>query len=295
MTDQPKPDPQDGDGLLQRIASAWQITLTEPSESWDMQPPIDERYVQYVLTDAERSQLRATLTPQPTPEAAEGMGAKPDCTLSYQMHQYDGVYCTDDDCDIESGVRTPPKPAPDATAASIKDRIDRLTDALTGTDRPHDAATIHSLRKLLFIVRDLEKRTSSAPVPSPDGAGDPTFAYTQDCWKRAAAPAQVMPDLGPDWTPTNPAIEAMFADERQDWRADLHKRAADRDLERRTIAISPATGAAEPVAWQNIDCIIDALEAAGCCRNGQIISSEDHVANTIRNWLRSLSVQSSNK
>lgn len=44
-------------------------------------------------------------------------------------------------------------------------------------------------------------------------------------------------------------------------------------------------------AWQNIDKIIDALEAAGCCRNGQVSSSEDHVANTIRDWLRSLPVQ----
>lgn len=41
-------------------------------------------------------------------------------------------------------------------------------------------------------------------------------------------------------------------------------------------------------AWQNIDRIINSLEDAGCCRNGQVMASEDHVANTIRNWLRSL-------
>jgi hypothetical protein len=47
--------------LLARVAAAWNITLTEPSESWDMQPPINERYTEYVLTDAERAELRTAL------------------------------------------------------------------------------------------------------------------------------------------------------------------------------------------------------------------------------------------
>jgi hypothetical protein len=55
-------------GLLARVAAAWNITLTEPSESWDMQPPINERYTEYVLTDAERAELRVALRAQPRTE-----------------------------------------------------------------------------------------------------------------------------------------------------------------------------------------------------------------------------------
>jgi hypothetical protein len=40
--------------------------------------------------------------------------------------------------------------------------------------------------------------------------------------------------------------------------------------------------------WQNLDRILDALEKAGCCRNGYVHAPEDVVANTIRDWLRSL-------
>lgn len=40
--------------------------------------------------------------------------------------------------------------------------------------------------------------------------------------------------------------------------------------------------------WQNMDLIIDALERAGCCRDGYVIAPEDVVANAIRDWLRAL-------
>lgn len=40
--------------ILSRVAEAWQITITEPSESYDMQPPMHERYVTYTLSDQER-------------------------------------------------------------------------------------------------------------------------------------------------------------------------------------------------------------------------------------------------
>lgn len=59
MIDQPN---QQRPEILERISKAWNITLTEPSKSWDMQPPIDERYTEYVLTDAERAQLRTALS-----------------------------------------------------------------------------------------------------------------------------------------------------------------------------------------------------------------------------------------
>lgn len=47
--------------ILDRVSKAWNITLTEPSESWDTQPPMDERYTQYVLNGAERAELRTAL------------------------------------------------------------------------------------------------------------------------------------------------------------------------------------------------------------------------------------------
>lgn len=40
--------------------------------------------------------------------------------------------------------------------------------------------------------------------------------------------------------------------------------------------------------WQNLDRILDALERAGCCRDGYVHAPEDVVANAIREWLRSL-------
>ena len=43
--------------------------------------------------------------------------------------------------------------------------------------------------------------------------------------------------------------------------------------------------------WQNLDRIIDALERAGCCRDGYVHAPEDVVANAIRDWLRSLAEQ----
>lgn len=62
---------------------------------------------------------------------------------------------------------------PDAMEANcLASRIKRLTTTLMGTDRPHDTATLHSVRKLLFIVRDLERIVAdnlSAPVPPADG------------------------------------------------------------------------------------------------------------------------------
>jgi len=45
---------------------------------------------------------------------------------------------------------------------------------------------------------------------------------------------------------------------------------------------------AQQPEWLNLDRIIDALERAGLCKNGQVRGSEDHVANTIRDWLKSL-------
>ena len=54
-------------------------------------------------------------------------------------------------------------------------------------------------------------------------------------------------------------------------------------------AFEPApTGKPEPVAWQNLDKILDVLEAAGCCQNGYVNAPEDVVANALRDWLRSL-------
>lgn len=38
-------------------------------------------------------------------------------------------------------------------------------------------------------------------------------------------------------------------------------------------------------SWKNLDRIIDALEAAGCCKNGRVHAPEDVVAGAIRNWL----------
>lgn len=37
---------------------------------------------------------------------------------------------------------------------------------------------------------------------------------------------------------------------------------------------------------ENIDRILDALEAAGCCRNNYVNAPEDVVANAIREFLR---------
>lgn len=48
--------------ILDRVSKAWNITIIEPSESWDTQPPMDERYTQYVLTDTERAELRNALS-----------------------------------------------------------------------------------------------------------------------------------------------------------------------------------------------------------------------------------------
>ena len=54
---------------------------------------------------------------------------------------------------------------------------------------------------------------------------------------------------------------------------------AAKEIERLRVQL-----AAQP--WQNIDAILDALEAAGCCKNDYVHAPEDVVANTIRNWLR---------
>lgn len=37
---------------------------------------------------------------------------------------------------------------------------------------------------------------------------------------------------------------------------------------------------------ENLDRIIDALQAAGCCRNGCVYAVEDVVANAIRDFIR---------
>ncbi len=56
------------------------------------------------------------------------------------------------------------------------------------------------------------------------------------------------------------------------------------ELARAAIA---AIAAALNKPWMDIDLIIDALDAAGCCKNGYVNAPEDVVARALRDWLSS--------
>lgn len=41
--------------------------------------------------------------------------------------------------------------------------------------------------------------------------------------------------------------------------------------------------------WQNLDSILNAMEAADCCHDDYVHAPQDVVANALRDWLRSAS------
>lgn len=90
----------DDGGVASRVVWAWQITITEPAENWDMQPPMKDRYTQYTLSDQERRAIQKALldsgkhlydlaTPKPHRDA---VGIKP--------HIYSPDYQAMGDCRV---------------------------------------------------------------------------------------------------------------------------------------------------------------------------------------------------
>lgn len=80
-----------GSGILSRVSDACQITITEFSESYDTQPPMNERYVNYTLSDQERFELQSIIAERAgasDPAQASTDEDHPDCSTKREHELY---------------------------------------------------------------------------------------------------------------------------------------------------------------------------------------------------------------